>query len=319
MSSSFSLVSLKNIHNLCVSTFSSLFLRVLPIGTLSTSIESSPSSKGILTVSRGFSEGVGLGLSSLRRATFIFGICTRYLIGARRSMDAGVFLRRALVGWSRLNSSIFGNMEGSPYQKFSISRRKGGDPGTGPGKLHRGEPGFLLAGILGTRVPSSGDPEAVSCLGSGRNSIPEYFSPNRLPFRQDIALVIPLSQVLDSLYIVFLRRALVGWSRLNSSIFGNMEGSPYQKFSISRRKGGDPGTGPGKLHRGEPGFLLAGILGTRVPSSGDPEAVSCLGSGRNSIPEYFSPNRLPFRQDIALVIPLSQVPPRPEPYSEPGG
>ncbi|KAF3531425.1 hypothetical protein DY000_02039524 [Brassica cretica] len=51
-------------------------------------------------------------------------------------------------------------MEGSPYRKFSISRRKGGDPGTGHGKLHSGELGFLLAGILGTGVPSNGDPEA---------------------------------------------------------------------------------------------------------------------------------------------------------------
>ena len=73
----------------CFSTCSFLFLRVLPIGTLSTSIESSPSSEGILTVSGGFSEGLGLGLSALRRATSIFGICTRYVIGARRSMGAG--------------------------------------------------------------------------------------------------------------------------------------------------------------------------------------------------------------------------------------
>ncbi|KAF3528264.1 hypothetical protein DY000_02040275 [Brassica cretica] len=58
-------------------------------------------------------------------------------------------------------------MEGSPYRKFSISRRKGSDPETEPEKLHSGEPGFLLVGILGTGVPSSGDPEAVSCLGSG--------------------------------------------------------------------------------------------------------------------------------------------------------
>ncbi|KAH0883864.1 LOW QUALITY PROTEIN: hypothetical protein HID58_059960 [Brassica napus] len=68
--------------------------------------------------------------------------------------------KRALVGWSRLNSSVFGNMEGSPYRKFSISRRKGSDPETEPGKLHSGEPGFLPAGILGTGIPSSGDPEA---------------------------------------------------------------------------------------------------------------------------------------------------------------
>ncbi|KAF3568255.1 hypothetical protein DY000_02014932 [Brassica cretica] len=78
MSSSVSLVSLKNIHNL-----------VLPIGTLSTSIGSAPSSEGILAVSGGFSEGLGLGLSALRRATSIFGICTWYVSGARRSMGAG--------------------------------------------------------------------------------------------------------------------------------------------------------------------------------------------------------------------------------------
>ncbi|KAF3503744.1 hypothetical protein F2Q69_00042943 [Brassica cretica] len=51
-------------------------------------------------------------------------------------------------------------MEGSPYRKFSISRRNGSDPETEPVKLHRGEPGFLLAGILGNGVPSRGDPEA---------------------------------------------------------------------------------------------------------------------------------------------------------------
>ncbi|KAF2557886.1 hypothetical protein F2Q68_00015819 [Brassica cretica] len=77
MSSSVSLGSLKNIHSL-----------VLPVGTLSTSIESIPSSEGVLTASGEFSEGLGLGLSALRRATSIFGICTRYVIGARRSMGA---------------------------------------------------------------------------------------------------------------------------------------------------------------------------------------------------------------------------------------
>ena len=64
----------------CFSTFSFLFLRVIPIGTLS---------EGILTVSGGFFEGLGLSLSALRRATSIFGVCTQYVIGARRSMDAG--------------------------------------------------------------------------------------------------------------------------------------------------------------------------------------------------------------------------------------
>ncbi|KAF3514205.1 hypothetical protein F2Q69_00006644 [Brassica cretica] len=57
MSSCFSLVSLKNIHNLCFATFSFRLLRVLQVGTLSSSIESSPSSEGVLTVSSGFSEG----------------------------------------------------------------------------------------------------------------------------------------------------------------------------------------------------------------------------------------------------------------------
>ncbi|KAF2573011.1 hypothetical protein F2Q70_00002837 [Brassica cretica] len=68
-------------------------------------------------------------------------------------------------------------MEGSPYQKFSISRRKGSDPETEPGKRHSGEPGFLLVGILGTGVPSNRDPEAGVLPRVPRNSIPEYFSP----------------------------------------------------------------------------------------------------------------------------------------------
>ncbi|KAF2547219.1 hypothetical protein F2Q70_00021879 [Brassica cretica] len=89
MSSSVSLVSLKNIHNICFATFSFLLLRVLPVGTLSTSIESVSSSEGVLTASGGFSEGLGLALSALRRTTSIFGICTWYVIGPRRSMGAG--------------------------------------------------------------------------------------------------------------------------------------------------------------------------------------------------------------------------------------
>ncbi|KAF3528707.1 hypothetical protein DY000_02039467 [Brassica cretica] len=68
-------------------------------------------------------------------------------------------------------------MKGSPYRKFSISRRKESDPETEPRKLHSGELGFLLAGILGTGVPSSGDPEAGVLPRVWRNSIPEYFSP----------------------------------------------------------------------------------------------------------------------------------------------
>ncbi|KAF3544715.1 hypothetical protein DY000_02007799 [Brassica cretica] len=79
-----------------------------------------------------------------------------------------------------------------------------------------------------------------------------------------------------------------------------MEGSPYRKFSISRGKGAVLGTGPGVLRSGEPGFLLAGILGTRVPSSGDPETGVLPG-------------------DIAPVVLRFRVPFRSEPYSEPEG
>ncbi|KAF3538181.1 hypothetical protein F2Q69_00022572 [Brassica cretica] len=94
----------------------------------------------------------------------------------------------------------------------------------------------------------------------------------------------------------------------------------------------------------DPEYFLAE---TRASPSGDPEAGVLPGVCRNSIPEYFFPNSLPFiarfrhrtrgitcalkstgvahsqqvfpRQDIALVILLSRVPPRPEPDSEPGG
>ncbi|KAF3597864.1 hypothetical protein DY000_02020575 [Brassica cretica] len=97
-----------------------------------------------------------------------------------------------------------------------------------------------------------------------------------------------------------------------------MEGSPYQKFSISRGKGAVLGAGPGIIRSGELGFLLAGILGTGVPSSGDPEAGVLPGIWRNSIPEYFSPTAS-LRQDIAPVVLRSRVPFRSEPYSEPGG
>ncbi|KAF3568514.1 hypothetical protein DY000_02014400 [Brassica cretica] len=56
-------------------------------------------------------------------------------------------------------------MEGSPCRKFSFSRGKGVVLGTGPRVLRNGEPGFLLAGILRTGVPSSGDPEAAVLPG----------------------------------------------------------------------------------------------------------------------------------------------------------
>ncbi|KAF3582484.1 hypothetical protein DY000_02033096 [Brassica cretica] len=51
--------------------------RVLPVETLSSSIGSSPSFEGVLTGSSGCSEGLGLGLNALSRATSIFDICTR--------------------------------------------------------------------------------------------------------------------------------------------------------------------------------------------------------------------------------------------------
>ena len=133
MSSSVSLVSLKNIYNLwvkwvssndlsrgilktffrklsfsfslvplfrCFAIFSFLFHRVLPIGTLSTSKGFAPTSEGVLTVFCGFSESLSLGLSALRRATSIFSICTWYVKGSRRSMDPGVF-RSITVSWCR--------------------------------------------------------------------------------------------------------------------------------------------------------------------------------------------------------------------------
>ncbi|WZZ60605.1 hypothetical protein YC2023_060712 [Brassica napus] len=62
-------------------------------------------------------------------------------------------------------------MEGSPYRIFSISRRKGAVPGTGPGILHSGDLRCLLAG---TQRP-------VSCMGSGGiqylSIFPQQFAP----------------------------------------------------------------------------------------------------------------------------------------------
>ncbi|KAF3503519.1 hypothetical protein F2Q69_00042874 [Brassica cretica] len=61
----------------CFATLSFLLLRVLPVETLSSSIGSSTSSEGVLMGSDGYYEGLGLGLSTLSRATSIFGICTQ--------------------------------------------------------------------------------------------------------------------------------------------------------------------------------------------------------------------------------------------------
>ncbi|KAF3549997.1 hypothetical protein DY000_02007328 [Brassica cretica] len=119
MSSSVSIVSLKNIHNLwikqassngfssgilrtlfqklfiyfslsslfiCLATFSFLFLKVLPIGALSTSIGSGASYECVLLVSGGLAKGLGCGLSAVIRAMSIFDNCTRYMRCAHRSM-----------------------------------------------------------------------------------------------------------------------------------------------------------------------------------------------------------------------------------------
>ncbi|KAF2593618.1 hypothetical protein F2Q70_00043226 [Brassica cretica] len=60
-----------------LATFSFLFLKVLPIGALSTSMGSDASSECGLVSSGGLSEGLGCGLSAFRQATSIFGVCTR--------------------------------------------------------------------------------------------------------------------------------------------------------------------------------------------------------------------------------------------------
>ncbi|KAF2563946.1 hypothetical protein F2Q70_00017552 [Brassica cretica] len=86
---------------------------------------------------------------------------------------------------------------------------------------------------------------------------------------------------------------------------------------------GDPGTGPGKLHSGEPGFLIAGILGTGVPSSEDPKTGVLPGTRGITCPLKSTgvaySQQASLRQDIAPVIPQSRVPLRSVPYSEPGG
>ncbi|KAF3486123.1 hypothetical protein F2Q69_00052668 [Brassica cretica] len=78
MSSSVSLFSLKTstIYG-CLATFPFLFLKFLPIGAISTFIGSAASSDCVLVVYGGLAEGLGCGLSALRRATPIFCICTR--------------------------------------------------------------------------------------------------------------------------------------------------------------------------------------------------------------------------------------------------
>ncbi|KAG5410666.1 hypothetical protein IGI04_006985 [Brassica rapa subsp. trilocularis] len=72
----------------CLATFPFLFLKVLPIGALSTSIGSAASSESVMVVFGGLAEDLGCGMSALRQGTSIFGIYTRYVRGVRRSMGA---------------------------------------------------------------------------------------------------------------------------------------------------------------------------------------------------------------------------------------
>ncbi|KAF2586054.1 hypothetical protein F2Q70_00036161 [Brassica cretica] len=89
-----------------------------------------------------------------------------------------------------------------------------------------------------------------------------------------------------------------------------------QRFSLSEvflfpGKGVVPGTGPGILHSGEAGCLLAG---TQRP-------VSCLWGITCALKStgVAHSQQASLRQDIAPVILRSWVPHRPEPYSEPEG
>ncbi|KAF2560434.1 hypothetical protein F2Q70_00017647 [Brassica cretica] len=96
-----------------------------------------------------------------------------------------------------------------------------------------------------------------------------------------------------------------------------MEGSPYRKFSFSRRKGAVPGTGHGVLRSGDSGRLLAGtrslplIARFRHRTRGITCALKSTGVVHSQ--------QASLRQDITPVILLSLVSLRPEPHSEFGG
>ena len=65
----------------------------------------------------------------------------------------------------RLNSSIFGNMEGSPYRKFSISWKGA--------RFQWPNSGFLLVGTWS--IPLSGTRGSGSCLEAGGNDTGIFF------------------------------------------------------------------------------------------------------------------------------------------------
>ncbi|KAG5375926.1 hypothetical protein IGI04_040522 [Brassica rapa subsp. trilocularis] len=111
MSSSVSLVSLKNIHNLWV----------LPVRALLTSIGSVASSECALVVSGGLAEGLGCGLIVLIRVMSTFGNCTRYVRGARRSKGARVCQSVAVFRCQSMAVSRCRSMEVSRCQSMAVS------------------------------------------------------------------------------------------------------------------------------------------------------------------------------------------------------
>ncbi|KAF3602745.1 hypothetical protein F2Q69_00036258 [Brassica cretica] len=121
--------------------------------------------------------------------------------------------------------------------------------------------------VPGTKlgVPSSGDLER-SLIGDLRVE----FSFKDLELQGQLGICIFLSSMKSG----YLTLQGLDLSRLelvklfHIRIYGRLSLSEVFHFL---EEGRDPGTGPGKLHNREPGFLLAGILGTAVPSSGDPE------------------------------------------------
>ena len=106
-------------------------------------------------------------------------------------------------------------MDGSLYRKFFISRGRGAVLGTRPGVLRSEELGVLLVEILGTGVPSTGDPEAGILSGVWRNSIPEYFSPT-----------VPV--------VVFLRKAEDGPCEKQNILGVQGTPGPYQAPDLKR-------------------------------------------------------------------------------------